>query len=684
MKRYTRCGVLVLLCAISLSRSTAQASYDDLVDSATHSLDRGAKDAAIDLCNKAIRLDAKRKEAFFVRGWSKFTTKEYDNAIADLSHALELDPTFDECYFYRGQAKFFKGSYDAAIVDFDQAIRFDLEKQGAFYFRGLANYNLARYDQAIPDFNRCLQLNPRNADDILNLNAFAKYSVGLYKEAIADLDQSIGLNPKNRDAYMNRGSVKSRLRQYPEAIVDFNQCLKLDPTSESAYKNLGYALIETRDYSAAANRFGNAIRLKPDDPAAYNGRGYCYFNLKQYAAAIADYDKAAGIGGAGYSPYYSYRKEAGDAAKAQSGDSPSVTTNPFINLSWISPADDSRNLIYKLSESNHVELHLRVVSSVPLTMENFTLLINGRSGGKATLADLRPAKVQDGYEFDFRQGVDLLHGKTTIQLVADIGGYKKQSPPLTVEYAPQEANLYLLSIGIKSNLKYSVKDAEDFAAIFAGQAGEGKLFRKVEIKKLLGADATALSILNYMDTLTDRKPGHNDVLMIFISSHGYLDDGKLLLLASDFNPERKIKTSVNFKEEILDRLMSLDCKKFIFLDACHSGNATEGAKEVSTAAVSTAITQLIQANNGISILASSSADQSSWEDDEWQNGAFTYIIKQATKDGLADTNSNGIIRMDELVKYVRENVEKLVKEKKKAVQTPTGVNSIGNVAVFLK
>jgi uncharacterized caspase-like protein len=99
--------------------------------------------------------------------------------------------------------------------------------------------------------------------------------------------------------------------------------------------------------------------------------------------------------------------------------------------------------------------------------------------------------------------------------------------------------------------------------------------------------------------------------------------------------------------------------------------------------VNTAINNLINAGNDVNVITSSSDDQVSWEDDSWQNGAFTRAIREALEQGKADQDRNGIIRIRELVEYIKTRVPEMVTSAGKGLQTPKW-NSKTDISIYIR
>ena len=231
----------------------------------------------------------------------------------------------------------------------------------------------------------------------------------------------------------------------------------------------------------------------------------------------------------------------------------------------------------------------------------------------------------------------------------------------------------MLSIGPKTvNLKYTEKDASDFAQIFKGQGGpeENKIFSGVHIKELTGSTATTNEIRGMIEEyLYHQDVQPKDMMVLFISSHGFMENGDFRIHGSDYNPLRRRSTSVSFKEDITAHLTSIDCKKLIFIDACHSGGARSDVMNINEA-----IKQVSQKQNISLTFTSSSQNQLSYEDDSWNNGAFTKALIDGMQRGKADVNEDKIVTVKELSDYVTMSVRNMVRSLKNELQEPSFIN----------
>ncbi|HOY20258.1 MAG TPA: caspase family protein [Haliscomenobacter sp.] len=321
------------------------------------------------------------------------------------------------------------------------------------------------------------------------------------------------------------------------------------------------------------------------------------------------------------------------------------------------------------TNSNQKEIKMNVLSEKGLEPKSFKLRVNGveMEGSKFNEQELSAPKRDTGlFSYTYRNKIPLILGVNRVEVVID----GKPSESIFIEYAPQRSNLFILAIGpAHSDLLYTAKDAKDFAEVFRNQGGMDKLYPNVHVQEITTPETTnltgikaAMYDLNYM--WKDGIITPNDVVVVFLSSHGKMVENRFKILQSGYNPKYE-NLSVDYKTDVLEVLDRLKCKKLIFLDACHSGGAKDGFDGLSKAVI-----DLANTHSGVSTLSSCKADEKSYEAQNWQNGAFTEAIMEAFSNNSfsdargafqADVNNDRIINLGELYDFLQRRVPQLVK-----------------------
>lgn len=349
---------------------------------------------------------------------------------------------------------------------------------------------------------------------------------------------------------------------------------------------------------------------------------------------------------------------------------------------WVSPDPDATNTTTFPSDKPIIDVWVKVASPSPMTLANIRHSADLEDeDSKFDEENLTPTAEEKGmYSYSYKARVHLEKGMNDLEIVVELeDGTTFSSKGITVEYNPK-INLHVLAIGTPhSDLQYTVNDANDFAQAFENQ-GNSDLVNKVFVNKLTTPEETTLDgirqglneILNRFESDAEDAISKRDILMVFISSHGMTYRDRFKILPSDFNSNLVRATTIDYKYEILGFLEEIDCRKVILIDACHSG----GAKDVG---LSKALQALHFGTTGLHTITSSQADQLSYEDDSWQNGAFTEAILDAfsgktfTSDSekyKADKNDDRLITLGELYAFLKIHVPNLVAGEKGKLQVP--------------
>jgi hypothetical protein len=354
--------------------------------------------------------------------------------------------------------------------------------------------------------------------------------------------------------------------------------------------------------------------------------------------------------------------------------------------------DPSDNKQIKTSDG-FIDVDSKIVTPHKINPKDVKTTINGAilEGSRPGEEDLTPPKknAQDFYVHNYKNRVYLKPGINRIIVQVEALDGKHYSEEIVVEYLEKKPNLHILAIGPKhKDLKYTTKDVADFAHAFEGQEKKNRFFQHIFVNTLNDpATTTKQEIQNAMNDLVTRfdnqdapdKIEKQDILLVFLSSHGKSTPSGFKLLPSDYKPNLELATTIDYKNDIIAYLDKVQCKKVVFFDACHSG--ATGTKSISEAKLSEGIYRIMNATPGTSTMASCQKEELSYEDDAWQNGAFTQAILDAfnnvpcASDSGArrpDKDQDKILTLGELYEYVPCRVKQLMEAKPNmpTLQTP--------------
>ncbi len=278
-----------------------------------------------------------------------------------------------------------------------------------------------------------------------------------------------------------------------------------------------------------------------------------------------------------------------------------------------------------------------------------------------------------------------------------VESYRKQIEVfLDEEYV--KPNIYIASVGVSHyaqsgfDLNYAAKDATDFVDMMRQVSND----RYSSFSSMLLTDESFSndSISNIKKFFGQAK--RDDVVILFYAGHGVLNRDMDYFLGThdmDFDVPQVNGVDYDSFESCLESTESV--YRFCFVDACHSGeldkdelmldkeetksvgkllfrNAGYGLRQnlgYGMKQVRELLDELfvdVRFGIGATVLSSAGGMEVALEGNDWENGLFTWCLKNGILKRAADLNSDGKISTGELIKYVSQEVNYL----STGVQTP--------------
>jgi len=159
----------------------------------------------------------------------------------------------------------------------------------------------------------------------------------------------------------------------------------------------------------------------------------------------------------------------------------------------------------------------------------------------------------------------------------------KETFEINYETPEKKPDLYLVAIGTSEyqdsrfNLNYASKDAIDISTLFKRNQ---EIYGNVYVKTLTNSEVTKENIENLRDFI--EKAQSNDIVLIFISGHGMLDEKFDYYFGTndiDFNNPSVRGIEYSEIESLLDGIKAI--KKILFMDTCHSGEVEKDDIEIA-------------------------------------------------------------------------------------------------------
>jgi WD40 repeat protein len=288
--------------------------------------------------------------------------------------------------------------------------------------------------------------------------------------------------------------------------------------------------------------------------------------------------------------------------------------------------------------------------------------------------------------------IPLSAGKNVIQISClNEKGIESLKEELEISYDKSDQtkpNLYLISLAVAEydqsqyNLRYTINDGIGFIKLF----GNSKDFNKIYIDTLYNSNCTRENVLQLKEKLM--KSGVDDYVYIHIAGHGLLDDNLDFYFATadiDFSNPSKKGLKYDEIEGLLDGIPARN--KLLLMDACHSGEVdkddfavntvgdTEDTRGVTMFATKndtkpkTGLTNSyelmrllfadLRKGTGTVVISAASGGGYALENEDIENGIFTYCLIQGVEKGKADTDDDKEISVSELRNYIFDGVKRL-------------------------
>ena len=306
------------------------------------------------------------------------------------------------------------------------------------------------------------------------------------------------------------------------------------------------------------------------------------------------------------------------------------------------------------------------------------------NGSAVMLDSTRGVKVvaSNSNEISKTYNLKLSSGVNVVRAIAFNADNTMQSTDAVYEITASfktigKPSLYALVIGIndyknpKLQLNYAVADATLFANTL--KKGASALFDKVEVKTLSSKEETTReNILKELKAMQSLNP--DDLFVLYVASHGTVDDGEYFLITSNVGSTRteKLKTDAIGQTVFKELVGNIPAtKKLIIIDTCNAGalgEAIQVAMLTRGMSEDTAMKILSRAV-GSTILSAATSMQEALEGYQG-HGLFTYVLTEGLK-GKADKGNTGYVRTTELADYVDNEVPMLAEKIFKKAQYPT-------------
>ena len=206
-----------------------------LVSEAGDYIGAGNYEKALEVLEKALKLDPTNEKGWMGKGYALNELERYQDALDDFKKALELDPKDAMAWAGMGMVFINLDQYEDATESLQKAVDLNPEDEGSWRRLGICFFMLDKYEDALDALNTATQL---STTDELALKTKAQTLLMLekYEDALDAADKALSLNPKDEYSLNVKGLAYLKFNEYEKALEAFENTLRLNPKSEVAIK----------------------------------------------------------------------------------------------------------------------------------------------------------------------------------------------------------------------------------------------------------------------------------------------------------------------------------------------------------------------------------------------------------------------------------------------------------------
>jgi WD40 repeat protein len=346
---------------------------------------------------------------------------------------------------------------------------------------------------------------------------------------------------------------------------------------------------------------------------------------------------------------------------------------PVIRI--ISPNDDA-----VLPDGTcHVQFEVRTPSG--RRIKEVLLKVN-QAVGPQPRETLR--ETENGFDVvHYDADLKLERGRHTLEVTASHDRSEASTPKIRVQSAAplggmdsEKPNLFVLAIGVSDYkneslaLQFASEDARDFTRTMGAQDG-GRYFGRALVKPIVNKEATGERILDGLEWLASNCIRRQDLGIILVSGHGFVDDRDEWFFApTDVDTAKLLRTGVSKSD--FDKYLGRIPQCLMCVDTCRRLTAVlpGGVKAVGVRGTN----PFRGSSHGVFFACAPGCV--SIESAVVGHGMFTKAVIDAIS-SKSDRNGDGLLQFGELRAAVTENVRMLTGDKQTPiVETPEGFDSV--------
>ncbi|OGQ97933.1 MAG: hypothetical protein A2505_09135 [Deltaproteobacteria bacterium RIFOXYD12_FULL_55_16] len=197
---------------------------------------QGALDQAEKLYQEILHSQPQHLDALQLLARVALQQKKFTLAIELFDRALKINPHDPSAFCNRGIALLELKRYDEALESYDRTLRLNPDDADAFYSRGNALLALKRHEDALESYDQVLKIKP-DYPGALNNSGNALLALGRPEEALESYGRALKFKLDCAGLLHNCGKALLALNRHAEALDNYAHALRLKPDYADAHWN---------------------------------------------------------------------------------------------------------------------------------------------------------------------------------------------------------------------------------------------------------------------------------------------------------------------------------------------------------------------------------------------------------------------------------------------------------------
>ncbi|MBB3703267.1 tetratricopeptide repeat protein [Alloprevotella rava] len=379
--------------------------------------------SAIRYFNQVIEARSSNAEAWYLRGFAKFSLEDFHGADTDCSQSILLNPYKVEVYQLRGLCRINLKDYQGAINDYARTLAEMPDNEDARFNRAYCFMQIKEMDSAKVEINKILRRSPKfyraymaqaqihleendtlkaviwmdslltfrpNESQVWQFKGQYALSKDLFSAADSFLTQAIKYAPNDNQSYLLRAMVRNSLNRFDAAIMDYDKVISLIPQHFVAHYNRALLRALVGDDNRAIQDFSFILKVEPQNTLARYNRALLCEKTGDYRGAIRDYTvliKAYPRFMYGYIARAKCRRKIGDTKGALNDET--IIARAELDVSFARPRRSIRTKV-RMRSDHALEHYDRMIAEEPDTAKIFGDGIFGKVQNSKVEARLMP------------------------------------------------------------------------------------------------------------------------------------------------------------------------------------------------------------------------------------------------------------------------------------------------------